>query len=92
MGEVAYKPYYAGEWDEAFRQLDELIHEFEEHPFWMETPCRFLRGRMRLARGDTAGAIEDAERALELAREAKDPQVLWPALAFAARDRGAFGS
>ena len=34
----------------------------------METPCRVLRGRMRLARGDTRGAHEDAERALELAR------------------------
>ena len=84
-GEVTYEPYCAGEWDEAFRQLDELIHEFEEHPFWMETPCRLLRGRMRLARGDTTGAIDDAERSLELAREAKDPQVLWPALAFSAR-------
>ena len=84
-GEVIYEPYCAGEWDEAFRQLDELIHEFEGHPFWMETPCRFLRGRMRLARGDTAGAIEDTERSLELAREAKDPQVLWPTLAFTAR-------
>jgi tetratricopeptide (TPR) repeat protein len=84
-GEVAYEPYCTGEWDEAFRQLDELIHEFEEHPFWMETACRFLRGRMRLARGDTAGATEDGERGLELARAAKDPQVLWPTLAFSAR-------
>jgi tetratricopeptide (TPR) repeat protein len=81
-GEVTYEPYCAGRWDEAFLQLDELISEFEEHPFWMETPCRFLRGRMRLACGDAAGAAEDAERALELARAAKDPQVLWPTLAF----------
>ena len=51
----------------------------------METPCRWVRGRMRLARGDAKGAHDDAERALELARAAKDPQVLWPALAFAAR-------
>src|SRR5207244_1135778 len=40
---------------------------------------------MRLARGDLRGAQEDAERAVELARQAKDPQVLWPALACLAR-------
>jgi class 3 adenylate cyclase/tetratricopeptide (TPR) repeat protein len=84
-GEVAWRPYSSGRWDEADRQLDELISDFLEHPFWMEMPCRVLRGRMRLARGDTRGTREDAERALELARAAKDPQVLWPALTFAAR-------
>ena len=84
-GELAWPPYRDGHWDDAARRLDELIGEFVEHPFWMEMPCRVLRGRMRLARGDTRGACEDAERALELARVAKDPQVLWPALAFAAR-------
>jgi tetratricopeptide (TPR) repeat protein len=84
-GELAWPSYYAGDWDDAARRLDELMAEFVEHPFWMEMPCRVLRGRMRLARGDTRGAHEDAERSLELARVAKDPQVLWPALAFAAR-------
>ena len=80
-----WPPYYSGDWDEAFRQLDELIDEFMQHPFWVESPCRVLRGRMRLARGDATGAREDADRALELARAAKDPQVLWPALTLSAR-------
>jgi tetratricopeptide (TPR) repeat protein len=84
-GELTWPPYYSGDWDDAFRQLDELIGEFLHHPFWMESPCRVLRGTMRLARGDATGAQEDADRALELARAAKDPQVLWPALAFSAR-------
>jgi tetratricopeptide (TPR) repeat protein len=84
-GEAAWEPYYTGNWDEALEMLDALIAEFGEHPFWMESPCRVLRGRIRLGRGDTAGAREDGERALELARAAKDPQVLWPALAFYAR-------
>jgi tetratricopeptide (TPR) repeat protein len=83
-GESAYPLYYEGEWDECLRILDELIEEFGGHPFWMETPCRQLRGHMRLARGDEAGAREDCERALELAREGKDPQVVWPSLSFAA--------
>ena len=84
-GEHAWPPYNAGRWDDAARLLNELISEFLEHPFWMEIPCRVLRGRMRLAQADTRGAHDDAERALELARVAKDPQVLWPTLAFAAR-------
>jgi hypothetical protein len=46
-----------------------------------------------LAREDVRGAQEDAERALERALAAKDPQVMWPARAFGARafaatDRG----
>jgi class 3 adenylate cyclase/tetratricopeptide (TPR) repeat protein len=77
--------YFGGEWDAAARQYDELIAEFEEDSYWMEAPCRWVRGRVRLARGDTRGAQEDADRALDLARVAKDPQILWPSLAFAAR-------
>jgi class 3 adenylate cyclase/tetratricopeptide (TPR) repeat protein len=83
--EMLWEPYFDGRWDEALRGVDETIADFVETQFWMETPCRWLRGRMRLARGDTNGAQEDASRAIELARLAKDPQVLWPALAFGAR-------
>jgi class 3 adenylate cyclase/tetratricopeptide (TPR) repeat protein len=75
-GESAWPPYYAGRWDEAARVLDELIEEFDTHPFWMESPCRVLRGRMKLAKGDGDGAQQDADRALALALGAKDPQVL----------------
>ena len=82
--EMAWQPYFEGRWDEALRRVDEHIAEFEPERFWMETPCRWLRGRMRLARGDLEGALADAERAIELARLAKDPQILWPALALAA--------
>ena len=84
-GESAWEPYFAGRWDESLATVDDLIAEFAEYRFWMEMPCRVLRGRMRLGRGDSAGGLEDGERALELAREAKDPQVLWPSLAFCAR-------
>jgi class 3 adenylate cyclase/tetratricopeptide (TPR) repeat protein len=83
--ELAWQPYFEGRWDEALRRVDELIADFEPDHFWMETSLRWLRGRMRLARADPQGALADAERAIELARDAKDPQVLWPALAFAGR-------
>jgi class 3 adenylate cyclase len=84
-GEGAYPLYYKGSWDEALDLLDGLMDEFANHPFWMEAPCRQLRGQIRLARGDEAGASQDSERALELAGEAKDPQVVWPSLSLAAR-------
>jgi hypothetical protein len=38
-----------------------------------------------VGRGDLDRAKADADRALQLARIAKDPQVMWPALVFAAR-------
>ena len=83
--EKVWQSYYRGDWDEAIRRLDELIVDFMERQFWMENACRWLRGRIRLGRGDARGALEDAERGLEMARLAKDPQLLWPALAFGAR-------
>jgi len=83
--ESTYPEYYGGNWDEAIRLLDDLIVEFQEHPFWVEAPCRMLRAQIRLARGDETGAHEDAERALQLSRSAKDPQVFWPAMTAAAR-------
>jgi tetratricopeptide (TPR) repeat protein len=51
----------------------------------METPCRWLRGRIKLARGDAEGAAEDFERAIERARLGKDPQLMWPVLSLGAR-------
>ena len=83
--ELTWQPYFAGRWDDAMQRVDAHIADFTGEPFWMETPCRWLRGSMLLARGDDEGALVDAERAVELAREAKDPQILWPALSFAAR-------
>jgi hypothetical protein len=53
-------------------------------PNFMESHCRAMRGRIRLACADPAGALDDADRALAFAQEAQDPQLLYPALAFAA--------
>ena len=46
---------------------------------------RIHRGRIRFARGDGDGALEDAQAALEFARETGEPFDLFPALAFHAR-------
>jgi tetratricopeptide (TPR) repeat protein len=77
--------YNSGKWDEAVQSLGSLIVEFEPVEFSMESPCRWLRGRILLARGDLEAAKVDVDLALERARIAKDPQLMWPALTLAAR-------
>jgi tetratricopeptide (TPR) repeat protein len=77
--------FYRGLWDGALELADVEIAESESGtPHYLESDLRLMRGRIRLARGDRAGALEDAERSLDRAREAKDPQILFPAIAFAA--------
>jgi class 3 adenylate cyclase len=84
--------YWTGRWDEAVATVDALeagAHGGERH--YLEWECRLWRGRIRLARGDLAGAADDAERAHALARETADPQATGPATAFLARARLAGG-
>jgi class 3 adenylate cyclase len=73
--------YWLGNWDEALAEAERFIAECETSPHYLEGSVRRVRAAVRLARGDPDGAREDDARALTLAREAKDPQVLVPALA-----------
>jgi hypothetical protein len=57
----------------------------------MEAACRYIRGTIRLARGDEEAALADARRATDAARAARDPQTLDPARAFEARASLAIG-
>jgi class 3 adenylate cyclase len=77
--------YWSGRWDEALALADELIAEEEGGLRYLESAWRTVRGRIRLARGDLKGALDDSEKGFDLARLAKDPQVLEPALQFRAR-------
>ncbi len=71
----------AGDWDEALAGCDAFIAECEAgSPHYLEAGAHGVRARILLARGDTDGAVEAATRGLALAREAKDPQALRPAL------------
>jgi tetratricopeptide (TPR) repeat protein len=75
--------YWEGRWDESLRLIEESLLEIgPEHALsrWSFE----MRGRIRLARNDVAGALADAETSLGLARQAKDPQTFYPALSFAA--------
>ena len=77
--------YWAGLWDEAVAVVDALEARVGGDGHYLEWECRTWRGRIRLARGSLDGAAEDAARALDLAREAADPQARNPTLAFRAR-------
>ena len=69
-----------GRWDEAMTAADLFIAESEIEPHYQEVTVRAARSSVRLARGDLDGADADARTALTLARHAKDPQALVPAL------------
>jgi class 3 adenylate cyclase len=78
--------YLVGRWDEAVKIISDLLAglaEGEQH--YSEEVWRTCRSRIRLARGDEAGADEDAAVAVERARVAGDPQSTVPSLAWRAR-------
>ena len=85
-GMLLLPPLDRGEWDESIRQADAFIAECETgggHTLQASAHCH--RGSIRLARDDMAGAIADAERALELAREVRQADRMFQSLAFAVR-------
>src|SRR5439155_16428267 len=59
-------------------------------PSYMDVQARQVRARIALARA-AATAASEAGEALTLARAVGDPQVLYPALAFAAREASSVG-
>jgi DNA-binding SARP family transcriptional activator len=78
--------FHAGAWDEAMLAADEFLAECEVgRAHQQESRVRRTRAALRHARGDSEGALEDAQRALVQAREAKEPQVLAGALAYCVR-------
>jgi len=78
--------YQRGRWDDAVREASEWIVECEAgSPYYHEMNYRDIRGLIRLARGEIADALDDSEKALAVARRAKDPQALSPALSCRAR-------
>ncbi|MGB2874635.1 MAG: AAA family ATPase [Gaiellaceae bacterium] len=73
--------FMAGNWAEAMQMLDKFIAESEAgSAHYLESPTRLIRGEIRLATGDLAGASEDTEKALELARKGGEGQLMGVAL------------
>jgi tetratricopeptide (TPR) repeat protein len=80
--EVIWDRYLAGRWDDASARADEFLEEArnrERH--YMDPAVYDVRAMIRIARGETDGGLADSESALVQARDAQDPQVLFPSLA-----------
>jgi class 3 adenylate cyclase/tetratricopeptide (TPR) repeat protein len=74
-----------GRWDEALGVLDEFLGKIEGGLRHHAAPWSYsVRAQIRFGRDEASGALADVDRALELARVAKDPQILYTTLAVAA--------
>jgi len=78
-GQSGQYGYTLGKWDESLDALNEFLSEVEAgSPHYLASGCYMTRALIRVARGDEADALVDAERALVLSRQARDPQnYLW---------------
>ena len=88
-GNLADGAFILGKWEEALRLAETELADPEPH--YQQAQCRSIRGYMRLARGDEAGALEDMESGLRDSREIRDPQALVPALGYLALIRASTG-
>ena len=88
-GNLADSAYVRGRWDECLQLVDLEISD--PVPHYMQSACRLARAMIRVARGDRDGAVADLDVAVAHARQIRDPQALWPALATAALGRAMLG-
>jgi hypothetical protein len=69
--------YRRGHWDEAVRHANKWIEECEAgSPHYHEAEYRHVRALIRLARGTVEDALDDSEKAVAVARRAKDPKAI----------------
>jgi class 3 adenylate cyclase/tetratricopeptide (TPR) repeat protein len=78
--ELSLLDYLGGAWDDSARRAEAFFDEVAD-VHYMETLARQIQAEIMIGRGDAAQALAESERALALARNAKDPQVLYPTLA-----------
>jgi tetratricopeptide (TPR) repeat protein len=79
-GETMSSHYLRGEWPQALEIANDVIAAAARSPHYHEVPARIMRSDILLRRGEAEVALADTERALELARLARDAQVVGPAL------------
>jgi tetratricopeptide (TPR) repeat protein len=91
VGEHAFDFYHLGRWDEGLGYAEDLIASTETTPHYMEGFARMVRAKIVLGRGGSEGVLTDLDRSLQLARDMKDPQVMYPLLAAAARSYAFLG-
>ena len=74
-----------GNWDKCAPAAEEFLAQSAAlGPYYQDAWIRSLRSWIRLARGDMEAALADQRESLINARQAKDPQLLFPALAASA--------
>lgn len=78
LGNLAECTYHLGAWKEARGIADSELARPEPH--YMRSQCHFIRAYIRLAQGDTLGALEDTRVGVDEARAIRDPQALIPVL------------
>jgi tetratricopeptide (TPR) repeat protein len=84
-GILVQREYELGLWDDVSAAADGFIAEVEAgSPHYLAAETYMVRAAIRLGRGDVEAPVEDADRALELARRAKDPQLLYQTVAVGA--------
>jgi tetratricopeptide (TPR) repeat protein len=81
-GQLMLSAFDLGRWDDFLSAANEFIAACEAgSPHYAESYVRERRADVLMARDDLETATADAARALELARQTKEPQALQPALA-----------
>jgi tetratricopeptide (TPR) repeat protein len=80
--ELAHHSQLAGEWSDALATADAVLETVRTTPHLMEMLARGVRGSIYAARGDLDAAVHELERMAAIARGSKDPQAIYPALAF----------
>jgi DNA-binding SARP family transcriptional activator/class 3 adenylate cyclase/tetratricopeptide (TPR) repeat protein len=81
--ERPYELYWRGEWDEALAAAETALGAADAG--YGEFAGKSVRARIRLARGDVDGAVDDSARSLEFARRTQEPAALCEALALRGR-------
>ena len=76
--------YQSGRWDDAWRDIDELLAEREKRPrHFMDPLLSMLRALLLAARGDLSAALQEDDAQVEFSRDL-DPQSLYPSLSYSA--------
>ena len=82
VGNLAELTYLGGKWDEALALAEDVLAAEYHYQLAM---AHGIRAAIRLARGEAAGAVSDADASLRDARAIRDPQALRPALVTSAQ-------
>jgi class 3 adenylate cyclase/tetratricopeptide (TPR) repeat protein len=74
--------YWIGAWEELLERAEQMLDaETSSTPALMAIDAYIFRARLRLAKGQVEGAVEDSAKLVDHARIQGDPQVAFPAFA-----------